>query len=95
MGAGDPSVPSAGRAGVRGRRGSEELGEDRVVLHDALGAVFSLPAAWTDAGVLDPFVVVAAGRCPFTMAGLVGLADLIDRLRSQSVSDAAAKRITP
>ena len=89
-----PFHPLAGRAFefVEARK---NWGEDRVVLHDALGAVFSLPAAWTDAGVLDPFVVVAAGRCPFTMAGLVGLADLIDRLRSQSVSDAAAKRITP
>ena len=27
----------------------------------------------------DPFVVVAAGRCPFTTAGLLAVADLVDR----------------
>jgi hypothetical protein len=26
-------------------------------------------------------VVIAAGRCPFTTAGLLALADLVDRLR--------------
>ena len=70
-------------------------GEDRVVLHDEQGSVFSLPAGWTDAGPVDPFVVVAAGRCPFTLAGLLGLADLIDRLRAQPAGDAAVTRITP
>jgi hypothetical protein len=48
-----------------------------------------------DAGVVDPFVVVAAGRCPFTMAGLVGLAGLIDRVRSLPGDDEAVRRITP
>jgi hypothetical protein len=31
----------------------------------------------------DPFVVVAAGRCPFTTDALLALADLVDRLRAQ------------
>jgi hypothetical protein len=70
-------------------------GEDRVHLHDADGVLFSLPAGWTDAVPADPFVVIAAGRCPFTAAGLLGLADLIDRLRSQRAGDQAVKRITP
>ena len=73
----------------------QNWGEDRVVLHDEQGAVFSLPAAWTDAGVVDPFVVVAAGRCPFTTAGLLGLAVLIDRVRSLPGDDGAVNRITP
>ena len=70
-------------------------GEDRVHLHDADGVLFSLPAGWTDVVPADPFVVIAAGRCPFTAVGLLGLADLIDRLRSQRAGDQAVKKITP
>jgi hypothetical protein len=70
-------------------------GEDRVHLHDADGVLFSLPAGWTDVVPADPFVVIAAGRCPFTAVGLLGLADLIDWLRSQQAGDQAVKRITP
>ena len=73
----------------------QNWGEDRVHLHDADGQLFSLPARWTDVAPADPFVVIAAGRCPFTTAGLLALADLIDRLRSQPGSDEAVKRITP
>jgi Family of unknown function (DUF5372) len=60
-------------------------GEDRVHLHDENGQLFSLPAAWTDVAPVDPFVVLADGRCPFTTTDL------------GSASDAAAsvKRITP
>jgi hypothetical protein len=43
----------------------------------------------------DPFVVIAGGRCPFTVDGLLALADLIDRLRSLPEGAAAVKRITP
>ena len=57
--------------------------------------MFSLPAAWTDVAPADPFVVIAAGRCPFTTAGLLALADLIDRLRAQRYGDRAVKKITP
>jgi len=60
-------------------------GEDRVYCRDADGELFSLPAAWTDAAPVDPFVVIAAGRCPFTADGLLAVADLIDRLRSDPV----------
>ena len=69
--------------------------EDRVCLHDAGGRLFSLPAAWTGAGAADPFVVVAAGRCPFTTDGLLAVADLIDRLRARRDGDQAVKAITP
>jgi hypothetical protein len=70
-------------------------GEDRVHLHDADGVLFSLPAGWTDVVPADPFVVIAAGRCPFTAVGLLGLADLMDQPRSQRAGDQAVKRITP
>jgi hypothetical protein len=73
----------------------QNWGEDRVHLHDENGVLFSLPAGWTDAAAADPFVVIAEGRCPFTVAGLLGLADLIDRLRSQPGAGEAVKQITP
>jgi hypothetical protein len=43
----------------------------------------------------DPFVVIAAGRCPFTTDGLLALADLADRLRAQRDGAGAVKRIMP
>lgn len=73
----------------------QNWGEDRVCLHDENGVLFSLPAGWTDVVPADPFVVVAAGRCPFTGGGLLALADLIGRLRSLPAGDAAVKVITP
>ena len=73
----------------------QNWGEDRVCLRDEHGELFSLLAGWTDAAPADPFTVIAAGRCPFTTDGLLALADLIDRLRSQPGSDEAVKRITP
>jgi len=73
----------------------QNWGEDRVHLHDENGQLFSLPAAWTDAVAADPFVVVAAGRAPFSTAGLLALADLAGRLRVQWDSAGAVKKIMP
>ena len=73
----------------------QNWGEDRVHLHDENGQLFSLPAAWTDVAAADPFVVIAAGRCPFTTAGLLALADLADRLHAQRDSAEAVKKIMP
>jgi hypothetical protein len=73
----------------------QNWGEDRVHLHDENGVLFSLPAAWTDAVALDPFVVIGEDRCPFTLAALLGVADLVDRLRSQPVRDVSVKQIMP
>jgi hypothetical protein len=73
----------------------QNWGEDRVHLHDENGELFSLPAGWTDVAPADPFAVIADGRCPFTVDGLLALADLISRLRSLPASDAAVKEITP
>ena len=73
----------------------QNWGEDRVHLHDETGQLFSLPAGWTDVAPADPFVVIAAGRCPFTTAGLLALADLIGQLRSRGESDRGVREITP
>jgi uncharacterized protein DUF5372 len=73
----------------------QNWGEDRVCLHDENGVLFSLPAAWTDVVAVDPFVVIAAGRCPFTTDGLLALADLVDRLRARRDGAEAVKKIMP
>ena len=73
----------------------QNWGEDRVHLHDETGQLFSLPAGWTDVAAADPFVVIAAGRCPFTTDGLLALADLADRLRAHRDSAEAVKKIMP
>jgi Family of unknown function (DUF5372) len=65
----------------------QNWGEDRVCLRGGNGQLFSLPAAWTDAAAVDPFVVIAAGRCPFTTGGLLAVADLIDRFRARRRGD--------
>ena len=70
-------------------------GEDRVWLRDGNGDPFSLPAAWTDAVAPDPFVAIAAGRCPFTTDDLLAVADLIGRLRAGRDGDRAVKAIMP
>jgi uncharacterized protein DUF5372 len=53
----------------------QNWGEDRVHLHDENGELLSLPAGWTDLTPVDPFVVVAEGRCPFTTTDLLALVD--------------------
>jgi len=73
----------------------QNWGEDRVHLHDETGQLFSLPAGWADVVAADPFVVVAAGRCPFTTDGLLAVADLVDRFRAQRDGVEAVKKIMP
>jgi hypothetical protein len=73
----------------------QNWGEDWVHLHDENGQLLSLPAGWTDVAGADPFVLIAAGRAPFTTAGLLALADLVDRLRTQRDGAGAVKKITP
>jgi hypothetical protein len=55
--------------------------EDRVFFLDGDGRQYSLPAGWTDAVEPDVFVSVAAGRCPFRLADLLALGQLIEGLR--------------
>ncbi len=52
-------------------------GRWRVQYYDEAGVVRSLPASWTDAGVIDPFVVRAAGRSILHVDDLVGLIELV------------------
>ena len=73
----------------------QNWGEDRVHLRDEGGQLFSMPAGWTDVAVPDPFVVVAAGRGPFTTEGLLAAADLVDRFRARRHGDQDVKAITP
>lgn len=73
----------------------QNWGENRVHMRDEDGRLFSLPAGWTDAAAVDPFVVIAAGRCPFTLDGLLAVADLIDGVRAGLGGDQAVKTITP
>jgi hypothetical protein len=73
----------------------QNWGEDRVHVRDEDGRLFSLPAGWTDAAAVDPFVVIAAGRCAFTVSGLLAVADVIDSLRAGSGGNPTVKTITP
>jgi hypothetical protein len=56
-------------------------GEDRVFFRDAEGQLQSIVANCTDAGGIDPFVEIAAGRSFFRYEDLVRLADLLEGLR--------------
>jgi hypothetical protein len=60
---------------------------DRVYVVEPDGSLLSLPVEWTDVAAEDPFVVVAAGRSPFHTAGLLELAELVDRIRIERSPD--------
>jgi hypothetical protein len=77
---------------------------DRVYVRDDADGLVSLPAEWTDAVPEDPFVVVASGRAPFHLEGLLALAELVASLvagrssarnRAAPSDELAVKRITP
>jgi hypothetical protein len=62
----------------------QNWGEDRVWFQDTKdGHLHSLPINWTDVGVLDPFVAVAAGRSLFREADLMELAKQVAGLKSE------------
>lgn len=54
---------------------------------DGDGVQRSLPTGWTDVCELDPFVVVAGGRCPFRVVDLLELVGLIDGVTAGEVDD--------
>lgn len=62
-------------------------GEDRVYYFDDDGVLQGITAAWTDRAPVDPFVVMAGGRCAFRVQDLVALADLVARLRAPRPGD--------
>jgi hypothetical protein len=61
-------------------------GEDRVWFRDREGRVHTLPTSWTDAGGVDGFVAVAAGRSLFRVAELIELALQIEGLKLEYVA---------
>jgi hypothetical protein len=65
--------------------------EDRVMVCGDNGLAASLPAAWTDVDPLDPFVVMASGRCPFRADDLLAVADLLDALHADGVGQSAPR----
>ncbi len=70
---------------------------DRVYFYAPAGELVALPAEWTDAVAADPFVVVAAGRAPFHIDGLLGLSELVARLAAERplAGRRRVKRTTP
>jgi hypothetical protein len=70
---------------------------DRVHFVDGDGELASVPAEWTDVVAADVFVVVAAGRSPFRVAGLLELSELVARLSGERLSGTSqpVKRTTP
>jgi hypothetical protein len=77
---------------------------DRVYVRDDTAGLVSLPAEWTDVVPEDPFVVVASGRAPFHLEGLLALAELVASLvalrgsaedRAAPSDQLAVKRILP
>ncbi|MDQ3765121.1 MAG: Y4bD/Y4pK family protein [Actinomycetota bacterium] len=71
----------------------QNWGEDRVHMRDEGGRLFSVPAGWTDVAPVDPFVAIAAGRCPFTPSSLLAVAEVIDRVRSLPTGVAPSRRL--
>ena len=56
-------------------------GEDRVYFYDAEERLQAIVASCTDAGGIDPFVAIAAGRSLFRYTDLIELAELLEELR--------------
>jgi hypothetical protein len=56
-------------------------GEDRVYFHASSGVLRSIPACWTTVLPVDPFVVLAAGRCLFRYEDLLKLVDFVEKAR--------------
>ena len=59
--------------------------QDRVFFFGDDGAMQSVPRPWTDVAEPDVFVTMAAGRCPFRVADLLALAEVIDGVQESGV----------
>ena len=57
-------------------------GERRVWFLDKDGHFASIPSGWTSLDPVDPYVAISAGRATFRYQDLLGLARLIEVLRS-------------
>ncbi len=69
--------------------------QDRVFFLLEDGTLTSVPTAWTDLGEPDAFVTVSAGRSPFRVEDLLGLAELIEALRPSSARKRSVRRTMP
>ncbi|HTX45039.1 MAG TPA: DUF5372 family protein [Solirubrobacteraceae bacterium] len=63
----------------------QNWGEDRVFFFDEEGVQRSLPRRWTDAGDVDLFVAMAAGRSALRVEDLVELTELIAEIRGATL----------
>ena len=60
----------------------EGLPEDRLYFIDPQGNPASIPLRFTDWAPMDPVMVLGQGRCPFRMADLLMLVELIENWRA-------------
>jgi hypothetical protein len=58
-------------------------GEPRVYFLGDKDCLLAMPAGWTDAAALDPFVALAAGRAHFRMEDLIRLVELVSSCRNR------------
>lgn len=56
-------------------------GREWLDFHDECGRLSAIPIDWTDRTALDPFVVVAAGRCHLRFAELLRMVEIVATLR--------------
>ena len=54
----------------------------------------SLPTSWTDAGAVDPFVALAAGRSLFRVSDLIELAKQIAEWGSQQAGRTVKEKMS-
>ena len=65
-----------------------------VWFQDKLGRLHSLPTSWTDAGAVDPFVALAAGRSLFRVVDLIELARQIDRWKAAGAEKTVKEKMS-
>jgi hypothetical protein len=69
-------------------------GEYRVYFYDDDGNLMLLPASWTDAQAVDPFVQESDGKSLFRADDLLALAELIRRAACASSADTAPSGVS-
>ena len=58
-------------------------GEKRVFFYNSEDRISSVPLDWTDAALLDPFIIVSAGRSHFRVKELLRLVHLVDDIKKR------------
>ncbi len=62
-------------------------GEDLLYYHGPKGTLVSVPVRWTDRIPEDPVVTVSAGRSPFRLEDLLGLARVVAAWEQEGADD--------